>query len=285
MAAAAGSASPNAASNRPAARSACAWIGYPGAGSNGLTVTGTACGSAMSRIVASAAVPASWPAPAAPAMSIASQGTPAELSSPGTELACRAIVTLSKYHITLSYATVIGEIASASTARWTGTVGRSEVNKLVPKDRAGPSGSPLAPVEAWRRRTEIRRRLVAPRTPAHRRGRSAGLPAQGRASGGGSGGGRRRVSGRRGRRGAARQAAGLLQGQRGRGAQAAEARISGGHDRLPAGRPRVGDDHRAHRELLELVPLNEELARTLQGAGEGFTVPGRPGRRQPPRGT
>src|ERR1035441_6641532 len=196
MAAAAGSPSPNAASNRPAARSACAWIGYPGAGSNGLTVTGTACGSAMSRIVASAAVPASWPA----------QATPAELSSPGTELACRAIVTLSKYHITLSYATVIGEIASASTARWTGTVGRSEVNKLVPKDRAGPSGSPLAPVEAWRRRPEIRRRLVAPRTPAHRRGRSAGLPGQGRASGGGSGGGRRRGSGPPGRRGIGKRA-------------------------------------------------------------------------------
>src|ERR1035441_9296780 len=181
MAAAAGSPSPNAASNRPAARSACAWIGYPGAGSNGLTVTGTACGSAMSRIVASAAGPARW-------------------------LASRAIVTLSKYHITLSYATVIGEIASASTARWTGTVGRSEVNKLVPKDRAGPSGSPLAPVEAWRRRPEIRRRLAAPRTPAHRRGRFAGLPAQGRASGGGSGGGRRRVSGPPGRRGIGKRA-------------------------------------------------------------------------------
>src|SRR6185312_13579446 len=55
-------------------------------------------------------------------------------------------------------------------------------------------------------------------------------------------------------------------------------------DHLPARRARVRDDHRAGRELLELVLFDEEFTGTLHGPGERFAVAGRLRRRYPPGG-
>ena len=91
-----GSPRPNAASNSPASRSAWAWTGYPGAGSHGLIVTGTACGFVMSMTVTSgsAAVAARRPWSAGPARASVSHGVRAELSPARTVAASRAAVTL-----------------------------------------------------------------------------------------------------------------------------------------------------------------------------------------------
>ena len=93
-AAATGSVRPNAASNRPARRSAWAWTGQPRPGSSGLTMTGGPCCPAMSMTVTPPGDRARRLWPGGPARAIASHGR--------TGPASDALVTLSEYHLTQS---------------------------------------------------------------------------------------------------------------------------------------------------------------------------------------